>query len=124
MESLLALLLAAGFAIAAEAPSLSGRWDIYTSIADHDSNMSCTFAQKDAALRGTCNTERGIVEIGGKVDGDKVSWSYQTDYNGSPLTVKYDGTISERRIKGRVEVPEYGASGEFTANAVSDSAKD
>jgi hypothetical protein len=46
-----------------------------------------------------------------------MTFSYKSEYQGSPLTVAYAGTIeSESRIKGSVDVPEYGASGDFTAN--------
>ena len=115
---ILCLLAAASASlIAADAPSLTGKWEVYTSIAGNDSNMICSFTQKDADLSGTCDSQRGTVAIAGKVDGSKMNFSYKSEYEGSPLTVAYTGTIqSESRIKGSVEVPEYGVSGDFTAN--------
>ncbi len=104
-------------AFPADSPSPVGKWEIYTSIGGNDSNMVCTFDHKDGALTGSCVTEKGNVDITGKVDGGKITWSYKSDYQGMPLTVQYAGAMtSETRIKGTVDVPEFGVSGEFTAN--------
>ncbi|MDE3197082.1 MAG: hypothetical protein KGN84_12095 [Acidobacteriota bacterium] len=112
----LAGLVAAGLTFA-DNTSISGKWDVYTSIAGNDNNMTCTFAQKDADLTGSCETQRGTVEITGKVDGEKVTFSYKSEYEGTPLTVAYTGTVEAgTKIKGSVDVPEFGASGDFTAN--------
>jgi len=79
--------------------------------------MLCTITQKDKALTGTCAAARGSVEIAGSVDGGKVAWSYKSEYQGTPLTVKYAGEMtSETRMKGSVEVPEFSVTGDFTAN--------
>ena len=113
------LLAVSAFALstAADAPSLSGKWKVFTSIAGNDSDMDCTFAQKDDALTGSCVSPRGTVDIGGKVDGDKVGWSYKSEYNGMPLTVQYTGAkASATMLKGTVNVPEYGVGGDFTDN--------
>jgi hypothetical protein len=117
LSSSLLIAAAAWVSFAADAPSLAGKWDIYTSIAGNDSNMVCTFDQKDAAVTGSCATEKGNVDITGKVDGGKITWSYKSDYQGMPLTVQYAGAMtSATRIKGTVDVSEFGVSGEFTAN--------
>ena len=115
------LLLSSFVAVAAlvagaDAP-LSGKWQIFTSISGNDSDMDCTFTQQNDVLTGSCMSDRGTIEIAGKVNGSKVTWSYKSEYNGTPLTVNYQGEIqSATRIKGSVDVPEFGASGEFTAN--------
>jgi hypothetical protein len=109
--------VAAWIALGGDTPSLVGKWDVYTSIGGNDSNMQCTFDQKDAVVTGSCVTEKGNVEITGKVDGGKITWSYKSDYQGMPLTVQYAGAMtSATRMKGTVDVPEFGVSGEFTAN--------
>jgi hypothetical protein len=115
--SFLLAVVAAWVAVGADAPSLGGKWDVYTSIGGNDSNMQCTFDQKDAVVSGSCVTEKGSVDITGKVEGGKITWSYKSDYQGMPLTVQYAGAMtSATRIKGTVDVPEFGVSGEFTAN--------
>jgi hypothetical protein len=56
------------------------------------------------------------VNISGKVDEKKITWMYKSEYNGSPITVNYKGTLdSTTKITGTVNVEEYGAEGEFTA---------
>jgi hypothetical protein len=52
----------------------------------------------------------------GKMDEKNVTWKYQSEYNGSPLTVTFKGTLdSATKITGRVAVEEFGIEGEFTA---------
>jgi hypothetical protein len=117
-STLLCLLIASAFALpAADAPSLTGKWQVFTSIAGNDSDMACTFTQKDADLTGSCATQRGNVDIAGKVTGEKVAFSYKSEYNGNPLTIEYSGAKdSETTLKGNVNVPEYGVGGEFSAS--------
>ncbi len=103
-------------AIAFAADPLAGKWSVHSSIAGNESDQSCTWSQKDSDLSGTCTSDRGNVTISGKVDGKKVTWSYKSEYNGTPLTVSYEGTLdSETKISGTVTVPEFSADGNFTA---------
>ena len=115
---LLSFLLASVPALtrAADAPSLSGTWQIHNNIAGNQSDRACTFVQNGDNLTGTCPSDRGEVKLTGEVKGKKVTWSYRSEYEGSPITVKYDGTLqSEAKITGTVNVAEYGADGDFTA---------
>src|SRR3954464_10782775 len=85
---------ASALTFAADNASLGGKWQVHGSVAGNDSDQSCTFTQKDTDLTGTCTTnESKTVNVTGKVDGKKVTWSYKSDYNGSPLTVNYDGKL-------------------------------
>jgi hypothetical protein len=112
----LAVLCATPIAFAAEEPSASGRWQVRSMIAGNASEVKCTFTQKAAELSGTCDSaERGSMSISGAVDGKKVTWSFKSEYNGTPLTVKYEGTLEPGRITGTVAVPEFFVEGEFTA---------
>ena len=120
----LLLLLIAGAALvtpalsaaAADNTSVAGKWHVHDSIAGNDSDSDCTFVQKDADLTGTCTTEKETVTITGKVDGKKVTWSYKSDFNGSPLTVNHEGALSaNNKITGTASVPEYSVEGQFTA---------
>jgi hypothetical protein len=106
----------AGLAPAADTASLAGKWQLHTSIAGNDFDMVCTFTQKDDALGGSCASEQGTYEITGSVNGNKVTWSYKSEYNGTPLTVKYEGAVgASNKIIGSVNVPEFSAGGDFTA---------
>jgi hypothetical protein len=106
----------AAFAFAADTSSLSGKWQVHGAISDHELNQNCTFTQKDTDLTGNCISETRTVEISGKVDGKKVTWMYKSDYEGTPITVNFEGRLeSETKITGTVSVPEYSAEGDFTA---------
>lgn len=114
-----ALASVAALSPAAEAPSLTGKWQVEISISGNDSQQTCSFTQTGAELTGSCESERGKVEIGGKIEGKNVTWMYKSEYNGSPLTVNYRGTWdSAGKIAGTVEVPEFGVEGGFAATPV------
>jgi len=113
---MLTLIAASALTLSADAPSLTGKWTVHTSIAGNDSDMSCAFEQKDMTLAGKCQGQQGEVIITGKIDGNKVSFSYKGDYQGTPLTVAYEGTYDAANgIKGAVGVPEFSVDGDFYA---------
>jgi hypothetical protein len=98
------------------ATSISGDWKVQMSIAGNDSQLSCTFTQKDDDITGKCTSDQGSLDVKGKVAGNNVSFSYQTEYNGMPLTVVYTGTFDpDSGIKGTVNVPEFNVGGDFVA---------
>lgn len=117
MKALILLLSTVALAApVAENVSVTGKWHVRSSIAGNDSESDCTFEQKDNSLSGTCTSNNGSVSITGKVDGKKVTWSYKSEYNGSPLTVNHEGTLTaDDKITGTSSVPEYSVDGEFTA---------
>jgi hypothetical protein len=106
-------------AYGADNASIGGKWNIHSNIAGNESDSVCTLTQKDTDLTGTCKTDQGESQASGKVDGNKISWSYKSDYNGSPLTVKYSGTFDSaaNKITGSVTVEEFGVDGDFTATS-------
>jgi hypothetical protein len=110
---------AAVTSVAADSVSLTGKWKIHQSVAGNESDSDCTFTQKDNDLTGSCTADQGSGKITGKVDGNKVSWSYESEYNGAPLTVKYAGALdSAGKIAGSVTVEQFGVDGDFTATPV------
>jgi hypothetical protein len=120
MKTLLAAtaLLFSASAFAAGAPSLSGDWNIHNSIAGNENDQQCKFVQTDNTLTGSCKSADGNkdVPISGSLDGKKVTWKYESDYNGSPLTLVYTATLDDSgKIAGDVEVQPFGITGEFTA---------
>jgi hypothetical protein len=78
---------------AAGAPNLNGRWTVHNSIAGNESDQHCKFVQSDNKLTGTCKSADKEVQIAGSLDGDKVMWKYESDYNGSPLTLVCIATL-------------------------------
>ena len=119
MKSLLlsVLLVSAAAASMADAPSVTGNWKVHSNIAGYESDLACAFTQKDAGLTGSCKSDQGEVSVSGKVAEQKITWTYKSEYNGSPITIVYDGSLdSAGKISGTVKVEEFNVEGEFTAN--------
>jgi hypothetical protein len=114
----LSILLASVSALAVRADnvSLSGKWKIHINVQGNESDAVCGFTQKDDGLSGSCATENGEKPLAGKVDGQKITWSYDSEYEGSPLTVKFSGTLDSAATKlaGSVSVEQFGVDGDFT----------
>ncbi len=101
---------------AADAPSLTGKWKVHNSIVGNESEQDCSFSQTGNELAGTCSLEQGSAKVTGNVSDSKITWQYDTEYNGSPLTLVYTGTIDkDSKITGTVEVQPMSVSGDFTA---------
>jgi len=110
------LLSAAAIAPAADNSVLSGKWQVHSVIGGTENDQACTFIQKDNTLTGNCTSDQGTVKITGKVEEKKISWSYESEYNGTPLTAKYSGRLdSTNKITGAMSVEAFGVEGEFTA---------
>jgi len=117
-------LLFAAAAFAVDAPTLTGRWTIHNSIAGNESDMPCTFIQTDAKLTGSCKSNDKDQQITGSVDGKKLTWKYESDYNGSPLTLTYTATLEDAgKFAGSVDVQPFGVTGDFTATPITDAGK-
>ncbi len=102
--------------LAAGSSSVAGTWKIHNNIAGNESDLECTFSPKDKVLTGSCKGENGDLKLTGTVDGSKVTWKYESEYNGTPLTLTYAGTLDDSgNMKGDVDVEPFGVSGEFTA---------
>jgi hypothetical protein len=113
-------LVLCGFLISASAfaadVSMAGKWTLATSVVGNDGTADCTFVQKGADLTGSCVGQDGDHPLTGKVEGNKVTWQYQQDYNGSPLTIVYSATVtSDSQFTGSIDVQPMGVTGDFTA---------
>jgi hypothetical protein len=86
--------------------------------------MTCNFTQTDAKLTGTCKSGDKDIPITGSVDGGKVTWKYDTEHDGTPLTLTYTATVSDSgKISGSVDVAPYSITGDFTATPSKDPSK-
>jgi hypothetical protein len=110
-------LLFASSAFAAGAPGLTGQWSIHNSIAGNESDQECSFVQTDNKLSGSCKSQEGKdLPVTGSLDGNKLTWKYDSEFNGSPLTLTYTATLDDSgKIAGNVEVDPFGVTGDFTA---------
>ena len=127
MKKLLAAstLLFAASAFAAGAPNLTGEWNIHSSIAGNESDQPCKFVLADNKLSGTCKSQEDKdVAITGSLDGNKLTFKYESEYNGTPLTLIYTATLEDSgKVAGSVEVQPFGVTGDFTATPKETSAK-
>lgn len=127
MKKILAVaaLLFTSSAFAAAAPSVTGKWNIHQSVAGNETDTECNLVQTDNKLTGTCkNQEDKSLEIKGTVDGSKATWQFESEYNGTPLTIKFTGTIDDSgKMSGSVEVDPFGVTGEFTGTQAKADAK-
>jgi len=119
-----AAFLFAPSAFAAGAPSLTGQWSVHNSISGSESDQECKFVQTDNKLAGSCKSNEKEVQVTGALDGNKVTWKYDSEYNGTPLTLTYTATLDDSgKIAGSVEVQPFGVSGDFTATPSKEAAK-
>lgn len=122
LVSSLFLFAVSGFA--AGTPDLTGQWKIHQNIAGNENDQECTFTVADNKISGNCKSEDKTLPLTGSLDGNKATWQYETDYNGSPLTIIYTATLdTPDKITGTVEVQPFGVSGDFTAIPSKDAAK-
>ena len=116
---LLSVLLASTAAVsfAADNPTLNGKWKIHNDIQGNESDVTCTFTQKDKDLSGSCTTDNGDKPLSGTVDGKTIKFQYDSEYEGTPLTAKYSGAFdsSGAKLAGTITVDAFGAEGDFTA---------
>jgi hypothetical protein len=109
-------LLISSTAFAAGTPNLAGQWTVHNSIAGNESDQDCKFVQADNKLTGSCKDAEKEVQVTGSIEKNKVTWTYQSEYNGTPLTLTYTGTLDDSsKITGSVEVSPFGVTGDFTA---------
>jgi len=101
---------------AADGPSVAGKWKVHNRIVGNESDQDCSFTQQGKDISGTCSLEQGTAKVTGKVTDAKITWQYDTEYNGSPLTLVYTGTMDkDSKITGTVEVQPMSVNGDFTA---------
>ena len=127
MKSLLlpALFFATALAAHAANPgsatvSIAGTWKIHSEVAGNEYDSKCTLTQTDNVIGGTCTTAEGKdVKATGKVDGSDFTWSYDSEYNGTPMTITYKTTVSAQtdKLSGTLTVDPFNAEGDFTAVA-------
>jgi hypothetical protein len=115
-----ATLLMSSFAVtsyAADGTSISGKWKVHSVIDGDESDVTCNFTQKDKDLSGSCTTDKGEKTMSGKIDGKTISFSYDSEYDGSPYTAKYSGSFdaSGQKLIGAVVIDAFGVDGDFTA---------
>jgi hypothetical protein len=99
------------------AADVSGSWAVNGDIAGNAITVTCTLKQTDKTLDGTCKSDLGDAKATGTIDGSKVMFKYDIDFQGMALTLAYEGTVDDAaaNMNGTVDVAAGAASGTFTA---------
>ncbi len=102
------LLIAAAVLLApaaASAADLSGAWKFNLNIAGMMIPLACTFTETGQTLGGNCDGADGKpAAVTGAVDGSKVTWAYDTVYQGMPMHVAYTGELkTDTTIAGALD---------------------
>jgi len=107
----------AASAFAAGPPNLTGSWTVHNSVAGNDSDQECKFVLADKTLTGSCKSQEDKdLPVTGTLEGNKLTFKYDSDYNGTPLTLTYTATLEDSgKIAGTLEVQPFGVTGDFTA---------
>jgi len=100
------------------AGDVSGIWKMSFQTPDGQNRESTMKLKTDAAkVTGTISSQAGEREISdGKLEGDKLTFSRNVNFNGNEFTMKYDGKVSGNEIKFNVTAGE--RSFEMTAKKV------
>ena len=116
MKRLLAAtaLLVASSVLAAQ--NLSGPWAIHSNISGSESDQACNLVVSGNTITGTCKAQDKDRQVTGAIDGKKITWKYDSDYNSIPLTLVYTGTLGDlSKITGTVKIQPFNMDGLFTA---------
>lgn len=112
MKSLLLAFMFAALPLAAA--DVSGVWKVDGDIAGNPVKPSCTLKQEENKLSGVCKSELGDSPLKGEVDGKKVKFTYDVEFNGQKYTLAYVAELtSDTELKGTIDVGV--AAGDFTA---------
>jgi hypothetical protein len=94
----------------------SGVWTISGDIQGYPLHETCSLTVQNKVLSGSCKGEGKAYDVTGTTDGGYVTFKHGGEYNGSPLTMTYSGTVSDQGLlRGSVDVDPMNASGNFTA---------
>jgi len=94
----------------------AGTWRVHGQVSAFAFDLTCRFVRKDGVLSGVCydgGTNKPHRLTRGAVSGDRVSWTYQSNYLLKTFDAAYSGTLAGDSMSGDIVVP--GNHGHFTA---------
>jgi hypothetical protein len=101
-------------AMVAAPTSLAGKWHNHTTVSGTDYDSDCVITQTDKAIAGTCKSDNGEVKITGTYDGGKVTYKFDSDYQGTPINLTYTGAFDDKgKVVGIVDVQPFAVTGDF-----------
>ena len=102
----------------AQGTNVSGTWKVTGDVVGNAVDLLCTFAQDGKKLSGSCKSPGATkpTDITGEVDDKKVTWKYEAQYEGQPITLTFNGTLdASSQLKGDIDVSPYSVTGNFSA---------
>ncbi len=109
----LALVVASAGVVAQDNVDLTGTWILQVETAAGSGSPTFTFKQTGDTLEGTYEGTFGKATVTGKVNGNKATWSFTADAQGTQLNITYSATVEKDTMKGTVTLGELG-EGTFT----------
>lgn len=97
--------------------SVAGTWNLATNVQGNTGTPTCTFKQEAEKVTGSCSTPSGgQSDVTGEVADTKVTFRYNIEWEGNPLTLVFTGTLdTETTMKGAIDVQPMNVPGDFTA---------
>ena len=128
MKNILICLLlasASSLAVAADAPSVNGKWQVRMTIGTYQMVQVCTLNQTGTDLSVRCAGGMGGGTFTGKVHGRKISWALSSNSTGNSMNQIYQAElVSPTRFEGTVTIVPLGAAGDLSGIFCPDSTDD
>lgn len=100
----------------------NGTWKVTGDVQGVAVAMTCALTLgADKTITGTCTDNTGSTAtphpVTGTVKDQTLSWSFNSDYQGTPITVGLTGTVdtTATKMSGTIAVDPMNADGDFTA---------
>jgi hypothetical protein len=102
--------------LAAKGSPVEGTWTIHANLAGHESTITCMFSVDERQLKGSCQSpESSQLVVTGEINGNAVTWRYDSEWYGQKLTLVFAGTIrSDEKLGGSIEIQPLSVQGDFT----------
>jgi hypothetical protein len=99
---------------AQENVDLTGTWILQVDTSAGSGSPTFTFKQTGEKLEGTYEGTFGKVDnVKGTVKGNKATWSFNANAQGTEISIEYTGTVEKDSMKGTVTMSGVG-DGTFT----------
>jgi hypothetical protein len=98
---------------AAHAADVTGTWIMMVQTSAGSGSPTFTLTQKAGVIAGTYKGQFGEAPVNGTIKDDEVSWQFNVETQGVPLTITYTGKVSGKAISGKVSLGQFG-EGTFT----------
>jgi hypothetical protein len=119
VAAILAVVSSPSFAASiASAPLPSGTWKVAGDVQGVPVNLSCTLTETEGKLSGACVDDQNKSHlVTGEVKDKVIFWAFNTEYEGSPITVNLAGTLDATgaKMSGTIAVDPMQVDGQFSA---------